>query len=53
MKEQGFNLFLAKLVDGQAKANVIWKSNSKYIATNNFKWQPVYAIAGSETVEVS
>ncbi|KAG7086457.1 hypothetical protein E1B28_002409 [Marasmius oreades] len=51
LQKQGYDLFLAKLVDGQAKANVIWKSNSKYIATNNFKWQPVYAIAGSETVE--
>ncbi|KAG7086454.1 hypothetical protein E1B28_002406 [Marasmius oreades] len=51
LKEQGFDLFLAKLVKDQAKANAIWKSNSAYVASNTFQWHPVYAIAGSETVK--
>ncbi|KAG7094341.1 hypothetical protein E1B28_007941 [Marasmius oreades] len=51
LKEQGYYLFLAKLVQGQSQANVIWESNSAYVANNEFAWRPVYAIAGSETVE--
>ncbi|KAG7088898.1 hypothetical protein E1B28_012843 [Marasmius oreades] len=51
MKRQGYDLFLAKLVQGQAKANVIWKSKSAYIDSNTFQWQPVFAIAGSEDVK--
>ncbi|KAG7088877.1 hypothetical protein E1B28_012826 [Marasmius oreades] len=51
MKGRGYDLFIAKLVQGQAKANVIWKSKSAYISTNTFQWQPFFAIAGSENVK--
>ncbi|KAG7088881.1 hypothetical protein E1B28_012829 [Marasmius oreades] len=51
MKGQGYDLFIAKLVQGQAKANVIWKSKSAYIDTNTFEWQPVFAIAGAQDVK--
>ncbi|KAG7086453.1 hypothetical protein E1B28_002405 [Marasmius oreades] len=51
MKEQGFNLFLAKLVQDQDKANVIWKSKSAFYYSNKFQWEPVFSISGSESVE--
>lgn len=53
LKEQGFSLFLAKLVQDQAEANVIWRSTPSFLEANLYQWLAAYAIAGTESVEVS
>ncbi|KAG7086455.1 hypothetical protein E1B28_002407 [Marasmius oreades] len=52
LKRQGYNLFLARLVSGRDKANVIWKSHPDFTYANRFRWKPVYAISGSVSVGV-
>lgn len=52
LKDGGYSLCFAKKV-GDFDYDVIWKSTDKYLVTNEFKWQPIYEIYGTNTFQDS
>ena len=51
LKDGGYTLCLAKQANGQY--TVVWKGDVEYLQENEFQWQEVYQVFGSNDFKVT